>query len=1126
MTRFKFEAWPTEFKMITQNFGENPLSYAEHGLPGHEGLDFRATRGSKVFCVAPGTVRHLFQDNQQHAYGTNVRVQHEDGYETIYAHLQEAHVKEGQQVAAGEVLGRAGDSGNARGVHLHLTLKRHGHGPTPYPHNIVDPMPFVATLLDKKHDGARYVRDSVPDGTVMPPDQVFTQTWTLRNSGTTTWDQGYTFRHVRAGRLGAVQQVPLPPAPPNGEVPISVTFTAPSEPGEQWSFWQAHNANGQPFGPQVWVKIEVPQTMVSVTPDAFVQPRGREFWLRNQPFRCFGLNLRGLPHYGKRSSDPLKFSRPEHRHSQLSAAYNMGARVVRFFLADKEATPDEIEQRLGDILEIVKTQFPDLYLLPAFTNLYSDVPFHVRGDEKFFQDNNGWNLLNREFFERGYRENYLPLVERIVTAFRTEPNIFAWEIGNELKLDRINPHDANDPNPHLFIRFNLEVAAHIKRLDPNHMVTTGMKSTHHAWLHTPGLQEMLYTSPNIDFITIHSYEGMWDRDGDLKVYDDASLAARLNKPFLVEEAGFDIRVFGDRATKYHDHLQKWSSLGSGGYMPWGFIHAQEIGDGDHDVGVGVINPDFAVLTQLFRDYATRLGTASRSLMPDVAVDRSLAPAATAPVHEILWSGTVNATAGLRLRQGPGTDTETLAMLPHGSEVRVLADEGAWLHVESEAGTGYVHSDFVLQAGQKVRPSPEVSRAVLRTWIRFKNLLTEQAGQLNIDPAVAVAVLVTESGGRAFDSATGRMIIRFENHQFFEYWGKHHVEQFNRHFDFNRSPGNSWKNHQWRRDPNGEWLPCHPGPQAREWEVFEFARQLNEDAAIRSISMGAPQIMGFNHSTLGYSSPRTMFDAFQQSEEAQIDGLFRFIKGQRLDEHLRAGDFLAFARRYNGPGQADYYRDLILSYVTAFHQEIGEIPREPAVLEIATRGLSPFPTVDVAPRLPLPTPTVPGGSTSREKIDEEIYKAWRTHIEQGFKNNQTMFDQVLSGFMGPYWTTVWMYRLLFGVGILAFVAAIVLVYVTQNNPTTAIGSAAIFGGLGVVAFLSYFLSRPMQALEENLQFITWLGIIYNSYWTRLAYITDMDRVQEEIGDATDQTIARIREMLDKHTEKSGNRPGLR
>ncbi len=96
----------------------------------------------------------------------------------------------------------------------------------------------------------------------------------------------------------------------------------------------------------------------------------------------------------------------------------------------------------------------------------------------------------------------------------------------------------------------------------------------------------------------------------------------------------------------------------------------------------------------------------------------------------------------------------------------------------------------------------------------------------------------------------------------------------------------------------------------------------------------------------------------------------------------------------------------------------------------------------------------------------------------------MFNRILTGFMNPYYTTIWMYRILFGVGIAAFLVAAVLSAWTKQA-----GFGLIFGGLSIIAFLSYFLSRPLQALEENLQFITWLGIIYNTYWIRLTYAMD-------------------------------------
>ncbi|MCB0123290.1 MAG: hypothetical protein KDE58_13640, partial [Caldilineaceae bacterium] len=186
----------------------------------------------------------------------------------------------------------------------------------------------------------------------------------------------------------------------------------------------------------------------------------------------------------------------------------------------------------------------------------------------------------------------------------------------------------------------------------------------------------------------------------------------------------------------------------------------------------------------------------------------------------------------------------------------------------------------------------------------------------------------------------------------------------------------------------------------------------------------------------------------------------------------------------------------------------------------SRGMAHEPTArrgaDALARAPIPISPVPGKPLS--EADPELYAAWRDHMRRGFENNQTMFEQVLAGFMNPYWSTVWMYRILFGVGVTAFVVAVVMAYLGLGAPTTA-----IFGGLSVVSFIGYFLNRPLQALEENLQFITWLGVIYNSYWTRLAYTSDLTTVQAELEDATNDTIAKINELMDKHTERNANRP---
>jgi hypothetical protein len=147
MSDFKFEVWPTESRHINQYFGVNPQNYAQFGLPGHEGVDVFARAGSRIFCVAPGRVGSVRTNPQGHNYGIHVRVDHQDNYQTIYAHLQQALVSEGQMVQAGTVLGLADNTGNSFGDHLHLTLKKIGSNYLNWPHNIHDPMPFLLPLI-------------------------------------------------------------------------------------------------------------------------------------------------------------------------------------------------------------------------------------------------------------------------------------------------------------------------------------------------------------------------------------------------------------------------------------------------------------------------------------------------------------------------------------------------------------------------------------------------------------------------------------------------------------------------------------------------------------------------------------------------------------------------------------------------------------------------------------------------------------------------------------------------------------------------------------------------------------------------------------------------------------------
>jgi uncharacterized protein YraI len=206
------------------------------------------------------------------------------------------------------------------------------------------------------------------------------------------------------------------------------------------------------------------------------------------------------------------------------------------------------------------------------------------------------------------------------------------------------------------------------------------------------------------------------------------------------------------------------------------------------------------------------------------------------------------------------------------------------------------------------------RNAAATWNRWGALLTELSEKKQLDVACALAVLCVESSGKGFEqNNSDRMIIRFENHKFWKFWGKHNPQQFRQHFRY--SNDKVWRGHEWRREPSGEWQSFH-GRQLNEWQVFEFARQLDENAAILSVSMGAPQIMGFHFERIGYQSAVEMFDAFANSIQGQVNGLFDFFSPRML-QYLKDVAFEDFAGMYNGKGQKKVYGNKIQKHYAAF-----------------------------------------------------------------------------------------------------------------------------------------------------------------------------------------------------------------
>lgn len=112
--------WPTN-GAITQY----PIWY-------HMALDIANPAAPGIMAADDGVVtlvRYLKYD-----YGQHVIITHGNGYSTLYGHLSEIYVKQGDQVKRGQVIGRMGSTGRSTGTHLHFEIRKNGVAQNPLPY--------------------------------------------------------------------------------------------------------------------------------------------------------------------------------------------------------------------------------------------------------------------------------------------------------------------------------------------------------------------------------------------------------------------------------------------------------------------------------------------------------------------------------------------------------------------------------------------------------------------------------------------------------------------------------------------------------------------------------------------------------------------------------------------------------------------------------------------------------------------------------------------------------------------------------------------------------------------------------------------------------------------------------
>ncbi|CAK1357555.1 hypothetical protein CB0940_07718 [Cercospora beticola] len=177
----------------------------------------------------------------------------------------------------------------------------------------VAPLVQPKSLLPSSLLDARFVRDTIADGTVVEPETRFTQVWTLRNPGPFAWPSGCSVRYVGGDNMLNVDNShPASVAAINEatesnvvgrevgvgeEVAFKVVMKAPVREGKSISYWRVKAADGTPFGNRLWCDIEVKKAEQKVVPAVPVAPMVPRMPIRGQSGTraTVPLSLRGHP---------------------------------------------------------------------------------------------------------------------------------------------------------------------------------------------------------------------------------------------------------------------------------------------------------------------------------------------------------------------------------------------------------------------------------------------------------------------------------------------------------------------------------------------------------------------------------------------------------------------------------------------------------------------------------------------------------------------------------------------------------------------------------------------------------------------------------------------------------------
>jgi mannan endo-1,4-beta-mannosidase len=322
-------------------------------------------------------------------------------------------------------------------------------------------------------------------------------------------------------------------------------------------------------------------TFTTLADSPFVTAEGTELRLDGDPYRFTGMNVynansRGECWYALASGSGL---------DDALAAMGPGVDAIRAWFFESLATTGGERDWSGFDHTLAVARAHGVKVIPTLTNQWADC------------DPAGYKT--GAWYEGGYNDSYRDWVTEVVSRYRNDPNILAWQLVNEAE---VKPSaDATSCSPgaaDILTDFAADIGGWVKALDPEHLVSLGTIGGGQCGAANEDY-EQVHAVDAIGLCEYHDYNAPTvpmpgDQWNGLQVRLDQ--CAELGKPLIVGETGIrpnDVGgTFEDRADAFRAKLDAQFEAGVAGELVWAW---SSLGStlGDYDVG-----PDDPVLDAL------------------------------------------------------------------------------------------------------------------------------------------------------------------------------------------------------------------------------------------------------------------------------------------------------------------------------------------------------------------------------------------------------------------------------------------------------------------------------------------------------------------------------------------------